>query len=651
MARVPNVQQKNIGDQFYASDVNNMINSFVAIDNDITAANQAISQLQSTVTPLPQQITDLNNQMSTLQDDIDTLQTQVNNIDEYDDTAIQQSIASIQDDISSLQTELAAIEDFDDTEIQNTLTSLQNQIDTLSQQGYDDTAVLQSISDLETDVSSLQTQINNIDTYDDTQVQASITAIQTDITTLQNQVGDIPQIQDDIAALQDALDNVEDSISGQSLVSKLQDLPNEDKLDFEQGLRNQPVIEFDGNDFDDEDGVIRVNLRGEHIVEKLEELPENDKLDFEQGLRNKPELTFDGQHFQESNDIVSIRTDIFALKSELGEGGNGGGTSLEYEQSTSNTIQLDRNRMHGTFDTPITGNIQVNTGNYTLGVTGFIIHSSTTLPTFSNAFHFTAQSADYILGGINVFKYIALPGGNVMIENKPMDGELSGGDPGTPQQDLIFHYSFDNMSGSGNDLLVIPDEGPNGINAVFILGNDLTRGTGQVGLGLNFPATANRIAQVQNHSSMNNMTQFTFATWIRPLDTWKIIAHNFDDDDHGWGLRIWETNWDLQFGISGNTFSFTRQATTGVWVHIAATLSANRVLRLYTNGVERANYTLTSGEYQQVLSGAQMELGGLSDTETNGFNRYQGRMDEVYYLRRALSASEVNQIYTNNFTY
>ena len=96
-----------------------------------------------------------------------------------------------------------------------------------------------------------------------------------------------------------------------------------------------------------------------------------------------------------------------------------------------------------------------------------------------------------------------------------------------------------------------------------------------------------------------------------------------------------------------------------IWTHLTATFDYdNGTMALYRNGVQlTANYT-TGGDPWGVIGGAEpdftsatspagIKIGGSYPQNTQEFNSFNGRFDDLMFFNKALNAAEVGLQYTN----
>jgi hypothetical protein len=90
----------------------------------------------------------------------------------------------------------------------------------------------------------------------------------------------------------------------------------------------------------------------------------------------------------------------------IGPTGPTGSNGLSYTYDidrTGGVIKFDKDSVYGTLDNPITSNISLDSVGNLTGYTSMIIHSTSSVPTFSNEFKRITGSFDYI---INVRNFI-----------------------------------------------------------------------------------------------------------------------------------------------------------------------------------------------------------------------------------------------------
>jgi Concanavalin A-like lectin/glucanases superfamily len=213
---------------------------------------------------------------------------------------------------------------------------------------------------------------------------------------------------------------------------------------------------------------------------------------------------------------------------------------------------------------------------------------------------------------------------------------------------LVGYWPFDEGTG-----LMTYDSSGNSNNGILI--NKPIWTTGKVGQALKFNVFANASNDDvrQNAASVLIGKSFdvpdlplTLTAWINPVDfnDWRAIFSKRDSYDY----------WDMRFDIglsmdSGAVYLTTAQDTvtfdytppTNAWTHIAVVATRTNT-RLYVNGqlVEESDPVRlgTSERANTAIGGTGEGVGGDNDP-------FSGIIDEVRIYNRALSASEVQQVY------
>jgi hypothetical protein len=213
---------------------------------------------------------------------------------------------------------------------------------------------------------------------------------------------------------------------------------------------------------------------------------------------------------------------------------------------------------------------------------------------------------------------------------------------------LISYWAFDEGSGDTAYDLVSSNDGT-------VSGATWT--SGQINGAMDFDGSSDYV-NIGQPASLANMGSGTIILWFKPaititnsLGTWMVL---FNKNESGAGLEgdtvvaihpVGRLKLDIindsdtQFQI----FSDNDYWPAGVWQHVAATWdNSTGAIRMYVNGIEQEekldNFTgLAMGVSRDVV------IGGNSEKDASWFN---GVIDEVAVLDRALSAVEVEQVYS-----
>lgn len=140
-------------------------------------------------------------------------------------------------------------------------------------------------------------------------------------------------------------------------------------------------------------------------------------------------------------------------------------------------------------------------------------------------------------------------------------------------------------------------------------------------------------------SLLNNRTEFTIAGWVRPDQVANQTSFFGQNDVIEVGLK-YGTNQVHFWTAAAGQINVTGELPIGQWTHIAAV--GNGVdLKLYINGVEAATGGSSTTNYG--TSGYNFKIGeGVYDPSGDYFD---GRVDDVRLLDRALCPEDINAIY------
>jgi hypothetical protein len=203
-------------------------------------------------------------------------------------------------------------------------------------------------------------------------------------------------------------------------------------------------------------------------------------------------------------------------------------------------------------------------------------------------------------------------------------------------------YGAGNFDMSNNVLLLHMNESSGTIVDSSGEGNDGTyNGTGysasgRFNTGLDFDGNNDEIV-ISDDASLDFATEVTAATWIYLDSTsgWQSFFHkNTDTSNH---LEVYfEQNNGILYNY--NTINTgTAVLTAGQWHHIAYTADATRE-RLYVDGQIVADEAL---EYGGTSNNNNLYIGGSG----GGGEQVDGRMDEASMWTRALSSTEITDLY------
>lgn len=154
------------------------------------------------------------------------------------------------------------------------------------------------------------------------------------------------------------------------------------------------------------------------------------------------------------------------------------------------------------------------------------------------------------------------------------------------------------------------------------------------------------IITIADHASLDLTTNMTLSAWVYPttLNTENMIfikAVDSDTADRAYYIRVNSAGGTSMIVVQSTTenFAFASAAvTTNTWTHVVGTYDGSNI-RIYTNGTLRNTTPLTGSAN---TNSGQIWVGRLAN---QGQEMWTGTLDELRVYNRALSASEVSQLY------
>ncbi len=246
--------------------------------------------------------------------------------------------------------------------------------------------------------------------------------------------------------------------------------------------------------------------------------------------------------------------------------------------------------------------------------------------------------------------------GSYVLRLTASDGALSAADdvsitvstpPAAPSPGVVGYWSFDRTAAGTQEsttsasLLLSEDAGS--------LQGGASIGTGHTGSGL-IISGANQRYVVPDSPGLEISQSITIAAWIKPESRGtqyvvKKAGHSATD-----GFELSLSNKGKVFvrfneTSSGNTYrvdSSSNYPTGGnTWMHVVATYDGSTI-RLYINGQEQGSKAI---KFTIAKNDLPLSIGAGAD----GYRAMPGAIDDVLIADRALSASEVSQLYQGTF--
>jgi hypothetical protein len=209
----------------------------------------------------------------------------------------------------------------------------------------------------------------------------------------------------------------------------------------------------------------------------------------------------------------------------------------------------------------------------------------------------------------------------------------------TQDPDLVGHWKMN--EGSGGILL---DNSGNNYHATFGISDGIVWLPGKENLAVRFNGLNGRYATVPHNAALDLTGQLSIGVWLRPtaLANRQIVSKS---GPNGYELSTFEGG-QIEFRFNrdanGSTYrlrSIKSYPTDGqTWIHVAVTFNGSRS-ELYINGV--LDNVQTYSPTSIISNTAPLQIG----TRNVGSNKWVGDMDDLRLYKRALSSSEIQQIF------
>lgn len=205
---------------------------------------------------------------------------------------------------------------------------------------------------------------------------------------------------------------------------------------------------------------------------------------------------------------------------------------------------------------------------------------------------------------------------------------------------LVGYWTFDGQDTNWGTNTMIDRSGSSNTGTMTNMSTSTSPVAGVVGQALHLDgATKNIYVGDPAGGSLDFNEAFSLALWINPdsVAAFKTMLDK-DQDPPGWKLGVSDTN-KIRFltrtaGGADNLYT-SASLNVGVWQHIVATRDSSGNKKVYINGFQDSVTTNQSGD---ISSAQPFRIGHVAGT-------VPGLYDEVRIYNRALSASEITDLY------
>jgi hypothetical protein len=222
---------------------------------------------------------------------------------------------------------------------------------------------------------------------------------------------------------------------------------------------------------------------------------------------------------------------------------------------------------------------------------------------------------------------------------------------------IIFITALDNMGTPAATSYTLDTDG-NPYARTAILSKTITSAgsTGSVSvssvcsISTNYYNSVSLKPEPSNIPDLNLTGSLTAAAWIKPesntASTLYNIVGKWDTGEEGYMLSQYGDEIRLYINSTG-TYTTTNAANlaTGTWYHVSGVYDAQSgQIRIYINGTEAPSTTTGTIPTAITHTGGSLVIGSAhTSTTADGF--YDGVIDDTRIYNRALSSTEINQLY------
>ncbi len=185
-----------------------------------------------------------------------------------------------------------------------------------------------------------------------------------------------------------------------------------------------------------------------------------------------------------------------------------------------------------------------------------------------------------------------------------------------------------------------------GNNNTGTLSSGVSWTLGKIGNAVSFNGTSGNIT-VNDAPSLDFAGSFTLSGWIKPAALSGAQTILIKESTSGCAYFLQTVDNEIDSGFNNGSGCVEHRTTTanltaGNWYHVASVLDrSTNTFKIYLNG----NLILNASETQAPVSNTQPLVFGMSGCNACGNERWNGAIDEVQLYNRALSASDIQQLF------
>jgi len=215
----------------------------------------------------------------------------------------------------------------------------------------------------------------------------------------------------------------------------------------------------------------------------------------------------------------------------------------------------------------------------------------------------------------------------------------SGGGGGDPT-DYVARFSLDNNA----------NDATGSHNGTIQNGNDFSSSDVQEGSHSYIADGNNNYIEVSDHNDLDlGTSDFTISAWVQRDDNSTTNLRVFSKGagyDGASGYAVWGSNSGFSAAIGDGSSRIIVGGNShngvGAWTHLTVTYDRDSDLTVYIDGVESNSSSISSMSSDNINNNDNFNIGRNS---TSGAHNWDGKIDDVRIYRRALSATEVQDLY------
>src|SRR3989338_3102462 len=148
--------------------------------------------------------------------------------------------------------------------------------------------------------------------------------------------------------------------------------------------------------------------------------------------------------------------------------------------------------------------------------------------------------------------------------------------------------------------------------------------------------------KITDSNEFEGMDELTISAWINPTSGQSDQRIIFKSNTYMLRLNSGKISFRIYNAGSSADVNTLSTISLGTWSHIVTTFDGN-TMRVYINGVQESTTNTISGPIRNVISSGGIAIGN----NHAGGAAFNGLIDEVVILRRALSLEEIKALYDN----